>query len=108
LPAGFAEWRFETTSFHNTRRAILQGFALVTAISASGAQRNTMLTNILQRAPRKTLGQNPLDREVYNILLAAARNKRCKTRFQNPPPFQQRPSLATTNWELFHWSDTQN
>jgi hypothetical protein len=86
LPAAFSECRFETTSFHITPLAILQGFALVTAISASGAQRKTMLTNILQRAPKETLGQNPLDREVYNILLAAARNKRCKTRLQNPLP----------------------
>ena len=38
-----------------------------------------MLANILQRATNKTPMQNPLNREVYSISLAAARNQSCKT-----------------------------
>jgi hypothetical protein len=78
LPAGFADRRCVIRHFHKLSRAILRGFARVIAISSSEAKRNTMLTNILQRPPKKTPRQNPLNRELYSFRLRPRAASRAK------------------------------
>jgi hypothetical protein len=75
----FAVRRCEIRHFQNAPGAKQKGFASVIAIFPVLAKYNAMPTNNLQRAPKKRPMQNPLNREVYDIMLAPARSDERKT-----------------------------